>query len=83
MKKKKQDLMMMMVTTLNMGEDGGCCAGWQTRTGEGGKLHPGTFSENFQSTMKCTNVTGKAPLLSGSPSMCPSCKRGKQRHNRT
>lgn len=39
----------------------------------------GLFSKSFQSTMKCTNVTGKAPLLSGSPSMCPSCKGGKQR----
>lgn len=31
-----------------------------------------------QSAMKCTNETGKAPLLTGSPSMWPSCGGGGQ-----
>lgn len=31
-----------------------------------------SFRKTLQSAMKCTNVTGKAPLLVGSPSMCPS-----------
>lgn len=34
--------------------------------------------EPFQSAMKCTNVTGKAPLLIGSPSMWPSCEEGRR-----
>lgn len=46
--------------------------------GEGGSLRPETQRENVQSAMKCTNVTGKAPLLIGSPSMWPSCEGGRE-----
>lgn len=64
-------------------DDGGCFCQLAGQTGEGGALHPATLLETqrgmFQSAMKCTNVTGKAPLLIGSPSMWPSCDEGRQR----
>lgn len=63
------------------GNDGGGFAGL-TEMGEGRWMHPAmlleTQREAAQSAMKCTNVTGKAPLLIGSPSMWPSCEEGRQ-----
>lgn len=37
------------------------------------QTEPDTLTLILQSAMKCTNVTGKAPRLIGSPSMWPSC----------
>ena len=54
----------------------------RAETGGGGTLHPATLPEtrrgSFQSAMKWTNVTGKAPLLIGSPSMWPNWREGRQ-----
>ena len=35
-----------------------------------------------QSAMKCTNFTGKAPRLIGSPSMWPSCEKKRKDEER-
>lgn len=72
----------MMMPTKHR-DDGGGFVGRQTETGEGGGGDaaippPRRFlrprGETVQSAMKCTNVTGNAPLLIGSPSMWPSCE---------
>lgn len=76
-------MMMMTMSTTNTGTLVDVFPGWRTETGEGGTLRPVALPETRrgtgQSAMKCTNVTGKAPRLIGSPSMWPSCEERGQR----
>lgn len=71
-------MMKMMMTTLGRWWMF-LLAGWTEQVKEGRWTLPETHRGSSQSAMKCTNVTGKAPLLIGSPSMWPSCEEGKQR----